>query len=90
MKDFLLYLHSELSRLLIKKSSSTLEKADEDLLQRISETVSFLESFAEISKDGRLYGIVEDLEYSIRHLWIPFKAEAALKDVEKNIIAHYE
>jgi hypothetical protein len=91
MKDFLSYLHAELSRLMLIYTSATgLSKEDKDLLYAITETASILESYAETSKNGRLYGIVEDLQYSINHMWVPFKAETALKDVQKNIAAYYQ
>ena len=86
MKDFLVYLHSQLSRmLLLHNSPEQLTKEDSELLTYIRGTVSFLENYTENGKDPKLYQIIEDMQYSINHLRVPFKAEAALKDVEKNI-----
>lgn len=50
----------------------------------------FLEAYAEQSKDGKLYQIIDDLEYSIYHLRVTFKAEAALEDAKNNINKYEE
>ena len=86
MKDFLSYIHAELSRMTsIHKSVGNLSKEDEELRQAMTGVVTVLENYAEHSKDGKLFQINHDLEYSIYHMWVSFKAEAALKDAEENI-----
>ena len=86
MKDFLYYLHTELSRLLaLHKSEEKLSKEDEELLASIRQTVYLIESYAGKQSDGRLIQIADDLIYTIGHMQVWFKAEEALKDAEKNI-----
>lgn len=68
MKGFLLYIHAELSRIAsLHKSSVKLAKEDSELLEAIRQTVMFLETYAEQSKNGKLYQIADDFEYSIYH-----------------------
>jgi hypothetical protein len=89
MREFLLYIHSQLSRMtLIRKSEGKLSEEDNVQLEAIRGSVSVLENFAEQSKDVKLGQIVEDLQYSINHMRVSFKAEAALKDAETNINAY--
>jgi hypothetical protein len=86
MKDFLVYLHTQLSKiLLLHKSTEPLTKEDSELFTYIRGTVSFLENYTETITDPKLFQIIEDMQYSIGHMRVPFKAEAALNDVEKNI-----
>lgn len=86
MKEFLLYIHAQLSRIAsLHKSSEKLSKEDSDWFESIRQTVMFLEAHAEQSGNGKLYQIVDDFEYSIYHMWVTFKAEAALKDAKTNI-----
>jgi len=86
MKEFLLYIHAQLSRTAtLHKSSEKLSKEDCDLFESIRGTVMFLETYAEQAKDSKLYQIADDLEYSIRHMWVTFKAEGALADAKTRI-----
>ena len=86
MKEFLLYIHAQLSRIVIlHKSSENLSKEDSDLLESIRGTVMLLQTYAEQAKDSKLYQIVDDLEYSVYHRQITFKAEGALEDAKINI-----
>ena len=86
MKEFLVYLHVQLSRMLLMyKSTEQFTKEDSELFTYIRGTVLFLENYTEHIYDPKLYQIVEDMQYSINHMRVPFKAEEALKDVEKNI-----
>lgn len=90
MKQFLTYIHAELSRIAsLYKLSEKLEKEDNEILHSSRGTLLILESFAAKTENQKLYGIVDDLEYSINHVWVTFKAEAALKDAQLNI-SQYE
>lgn len=89
MKELLLYIHAQLLRIAeLHKSAEPLSSEDSDLLEFIRSTVVFLEMYAEHSGNGRLYQIADDLEYSIYHMRVTFKAEAALKEA-KTRIAEY-
>ena len=91
MKEFLLYIHAQLTRIAeLHKSAETLSKEDNDLLESIRQTVIFLEEYTEQSKNGELYGILDDLEYSINHMRVTFKAKAALEDAKTNINKYKE
>ncbi len=86
MKEFLVYIHAELSRITsIYGISQTLEKEDTEILGELRGTLYILENFATKTDNRKLYGIVDDLEYSIAHVMVTFKAEAALKDALSNI-----
>lgn len=86
MKEFLSYILDQLNKLTqLHKTSEKLSDEDTELLNYLRGTVLFLETYAAHINDRRLYQIVDDMEYAISHMWVTFKAEAALKDVEKNI-----
>ncbi|HJR80066.1 MAG TPA: hypothetical protein VJ821_08335 [Anaerolineales bacterium] len=86
MKEFLWYIHTQLSRIaLLHKSSETLSKEDNDLFESIRQTVTFLVMYAEESKNGKLYQIADDFEYSVYHMRVTFKAESALEEAKIRI-----
>lgn len=86
MKEFLFYIHTQLTRLLLfYKSSENLSKEDNELLQSIIGTITLLQTYAEQTKDRDLYKITDDLEYSVYHLRVTFKAESALDDSKASI-----
>lgn len=86
MKEFLLYIHAQLSRIAtLHESSEKLTKEDTDLLESITQTVTLLVAFAEQSKNGRLYQIADDFEYSIYHMRVTFKAKSALEEAKTRI-----
>lgn len=86
MKDFLFYIHSQLSRIIeLYKSAETLSEEDNDLLESLRQTVMFLETYAEQSKNGKLYQIADDFEYSIYERRVTFKAESALEEAKTRI-----
>ena len=86
MKEFLAYIHGELSRMTsLHKVSEKLTQEDQDLLKSIRGTVELLESYAERTQNTKLYGITDDFEYSINHMWVFFKAESALQELKTRI-----
>ncbi len=86
MKEFLVYIHAELDRITsLYKVSGKLEKEDEEILNWLGGTLSILEKYAAKTANCKLYGIVDDLDYSIAHIWVTWKAEAALKDAQLHI-----
>ena len=86
MKEFLVYVHAQLNKILsLYKLSEKLTKEENELLNWLSGAVLVIENFAEKTGDGKLYQIAEDMDYAVNHMWVWFKAESALKDVEENI-----
>jgi len=86
MKEFLVYIHAQLSRIAeLHKSSEKLSQKDNDLFEIIRQTVTFLVTYAEQSKNGKLYQIADDFEYSIYHMRVTFKAEGALEEAKARI-----
>lgn len=86
MKEFLAYIHAELGRITSSyKITQKLEKEDYEMLDWLGGTLLILEDFASKTENQKLYGIIDDLEYSINHIRVTFKAEAALKDAQLNI-----
>jgi hypothetical protein len=68
MKEFLLYIHTQLSRiLLLHEASEKLSNEDSDLFESVRRTIMVLQTYAEQTRDGKLSQITDDLEYSICH-----------------------
>lgn len=86
MKEFLVYLHTELGRMAsLHESSEKISKEDTELLDALRGAAITLGSFAESIKDGKLYQIADDFEYSIYHMRVTFKARAALDEAQTRI-----
>ena len=90
MKEFLIYIHAELSQITSSyKLTQKFEKEDYEMLDWLGGTLLILEGFATKTNNRKLHKIVDNLEYSIGHIRVTFKAEAALNDVQLDI-SQYE
>ena len=89
--DLLTFIYDHLSRMAsLNEATDELTEEDRDLLNAIGGAATVLMEYANRTKDGNLYQIGDDFEYSVNHIAmrVYFKAASVLKEAKFRIEAY--
>lgn len=89
--DFLTFIHDQLSRMAsLNEAADKLTEEDRDLLNAIGGAATIIMEYANRTKDGELYQIGDDFEYSVNHIGmrVYFKAASVLEEAKLKIEAY--
>ena len=89
--ELLMFIHGHLNRLASQhKAMDELTEEDHYLLNAIGGAATILMEYANQTRDGNLYQIGDDFEYSMNHIGMGVysKAAAVLREAESRIEAY--